>query len=145
MYTPCYHTGSVPLPPWSQECQPSTKKQIQRDRRTCTRVSRFEEVPRKPDLKQVVRRVMQSHDKSSRSYIIGKPGEADENDGGHMVDDLFLEILKKKYRFQGTLSWPPAPTVSSTSLLEFPLSHNSSQSAQRSKGRLFISGIDFGP
>lgn len=41
---------------------------------------------------------MQSHDKSSRSYIIGKPGEADENDGGHMVDDLFLEILSLDIR-----------------------------------------------
>lgn len=36
---------------------------------------------------------MQSHDESPRSDVIGKPREADENDSGHVVDDLFLEIL----------------------------------------------------
>ena len=70
-----------------------TSPKGQRDRRTCTRVSGFKEMPRKPDLQQIVGRVMQSHDESPRSDVIGKPREADENDSGHVVDDLFLEIL----------------------------------------------------
>lgn len=36
---------------------------------------------------------MQSHDKSPCSDVIGKPGETDEDDGGHVMDDLLLEIL----------------------------------------------------
>lgn len=46
---------------------------------------------------------MQSHDEGPYSDVIGKPGEAEENDGGHMVDDLFLKILQKRSRLQGTL------------------------------------------
>lgn len=49
-------------------------------------------------LQQGVRRVMQSHDESPCSDVIGKPGEAEENDGGHMVDDLFLKILSLDIR-----------------------------------------------
>lgn len=41
---------------------------------------------------------MQGHDESPCSDIIGKPGEADEDDGGHVVDDLFLEILSLDVR-----------------------------------------------
>lgn len=50
---------------------------------------------RKPNLQQVIGRVMQSHDESPSSDVIGKPGKADEDDGGYMVDDLFLEILQR--------------------------------------------------
>lgn len=39
---------------------------------------------------------MQSHDEGPCPDVIGKPGEAEENDGGHMVDDLFRKILQKR-------------------------------------------------
>jgi len=39
---------------------------------------------------------MQSHDEGPCPDVIGKPGEAEENDSGHMVDDLFLKILQKR-------------------------------------------------
>lgn len=63
---------------------------------------------------------MQSHDQSPCSDVIGKPGEADEDDGSHVVDDLFLEILQKRCRLQGTFSCSPAPTL--ILLLSPPLS-----------------------
>jgi hypothetical protein len=44
---------------------------------------------------------MQSHDESPCSDVIGKPREADEDDGGHVMDDLLLEILQKRFRLQG--------------------------------------------
>lgn len=56
---------------------------------------------------------MQSHDESARSDIVGEPGEADEDDGGHVVDDLLLEVLQERRRLQGTLFCSPAPTVPS--------------------------------
>lgn len=39
---------------------------------------------------------MQSHDEGPRSDVVGKPGEADEDDGGHVVDDLLLEVLQER-------------------------------------------------
>lgn len=58
---------------------------------------------------------MQSHDEGPRPDVIGKPGEADEDDGGHVVDDLFLEVLQKRRRLQGTFFCSPAPTMPSSS------------------------------
>lgn len=46
---------------------------------------------------------MQSQDQSPCSDVVGKPGEAEENDGGYMVNDLFLKILQKRCKFQETL------------------------------------------
>lgn len=57
---------------------------------------------------------MQSHDESPRSDVIGEPGEADEDDGGHVVDDLLLEVLQKRRRLQGTFFCSPAPTIPSS-------------------------------
>lgn len=36
---------------------------------------------------------MQGHDEGPRTDVVGEPGEADEDDGGHVVDDLLLEVL----------------------------------------------------
>lgn len=69
----------------------------QRDRRACPRASGF------ADLQQVVRGVVQSHDESPRPDVVGKPGEADENDGGYVMDDLLLEILQKRGSFRALI------------------------------------------
>lgn len=45
-------------------------------------------------LQQVVRRVVQGHDERSCADVVGKPGEADEDDGSNMVDDLLFEVLR---------------------------------------------------
>lgn len=58
---------------------------------------------------------MQRHDESPRPDVIGEPGEADEDDGGHVVDDLFLEVLQKRCRLQGIFC-SPAPTLPSSPL-----------------------------
>lgn len=58
---------------------------------------------------------MQGHDERPGSDIVSKPGEADEDDCGHVVDDLFLEILQKRHRSQRTwipLVLPPLHFVS---------------------------------
>lgn len=68
-------------------CPPPHPGKGQRDRRACPGVSGF------ADLQQVVGGVVQSHDESPRPDVVGKPGEADENDGGYVMDDLLLEIL----------------------------------------------------
>lgn len=39
---------------------------------------------------------MQCHDESPRPDVVGEPGEADEDDGGYVVDDLFFEVLQEK-------------------------------------------------
>lgn len=37
---------------------------------------------------------MHQHDKSSSTDVINTPGEADEEDGGYMVNYLLFEVLK---------------------------------------------------
>lgn len=77
---------------------------------------------------------MQSHDESPRADVIGKPGEADEDDGGHMVDDLFLEILQKRCRLRRTFPVPqPSVFVLPPPQLYCPLSHSTIQSTQKSR------------
>lgn len=49
--------------------------------------------PSGPYLQQVVRGVVQGHDQGPRSDVVGKPGEADQDDGCHVVDDLLFEVL----------------------------------------------------
>lgn len=38
---------------------------------------------------------MNQHDESSSSDVVNTPGEADEEDGRYMVNDLLLEVLKR--------------------------------------------------
>lgn len=38
---------------------------------------------------------MNDHDQSAHSNVICTPWKADQNNSGHVVDDLLLEILQK--------------------------------------------------
>ncbi len=40
---------------------------------------------------------MHEHDERSRSDVINTPGEADQHDGGHVMNDLLLEVLQDAY------------------------------------------------
>lgn len=40
---------------------------------------------------------MKQHDESPNTDIAKTPGEADEEDGGYMVDNLLLKVLKRRY------------------------------------------------
>lgn len=40
---------------------------------------------------------MHQHDESSNTDIVHTPGEADEEDGRYMMDNLLLKVLKRKY------------------------------------------------
>lgn len=75
---------------------------------------------------------MQRHDESPRPDVIGEPGEADEDDGGHVVDDLFLEVLQKRCRLQGIFC-SPAPTLPSSPSLLVPHIPQLHQGTQKSK------------
>lgn len=46
-------------------------------------------------LEEVIRGVVNQHDESSSSDVVNTPGEADEEDGRYMVNDLLLEVLKR--------------------------------------------------
>lgn len=37
---------------------------------------------------------MHDHNQRARPDVVDQPGEADEHDGGHVVDDLLFEILQ---------------------------------------------------
>lgn len=37
---------------------------------------------------------MHEHDERSRSDVINTPGETDQHDGGHMMNDLLFEVLE---------------------------------------------------
>ena len=39
---------------------------------------------------------MNQHDESSSTDVVDTPGEADEEDGSYMVDNLLLEVLKRR-------------------------------------------------
>lgn len=49
-------------------------------------------------LEEVIRGVVHQHDESSSTDVVDTIGEADEDDGGHMVDNLFLEVLERGRR-----------------------------------------------
>lgn len=88
---------------------------------------------------------MQSHDESPRADVIGKPGEADKDDGGHMVDDLFLEILQKRCRLQRTFSHSSALSIRSSSPSTLvPLIPQHHPKHPEIKTRLFIPGLHAG-
>lgn len=83
------------------------------------------------DLQQIIRGVVQGHDQSPGTDVVGEPGEADEDDGGHVVDDLLFEILCPKQRgaqqWRGvTAAWPkpiPQPLGVPTPSQLVPLAH----------------------
>lgn len=96
MGSPARHHGPL-TPPFTftrttrsphRLCAPAPT--LQRVQRACPGASGF------ADLQQIVGGVVQSHDESPRSDVVGKPGEADEDDGGHVVDDLLLEVLQER-------------------------------------------------
>lgn len=39
---------------------------------------------------------MNQHDESSSTDVVNAPGEADEEDGGNMVDNLLLKVLQRE-------------------------------------------------
>lgn len=41
---------------------------------------------------------MYQHDESSSADVVNTPGEADEQDGRYMVNNLLLEVLKRVTR-----------------------------------------------
>lgn len=41
---------------------------------------------------------MHEHDERSRSDVINTPGEADQHDGGHVMNDLLSEVLQETVR-----------------------------------------------
>lgn len=47
-------------------------------------------------LHKIVRGVVHQHDQSPGSDVVDQPGEADEEDGSHMVNNLLFEILERK-------------------------------------------------
>lgn len=47
-------------------------------------------------LKEVIRGVMYQHDQSSSTDVVNTPWEADKEDGRHMVNNLLLEVLKRR-------------------------------------------------
>lgn len=47
-------------------------------------------------LKEVIRGVVHQHDESSSTDVINAPGEADEEDSCYMVNNLLLEVLKRR-------------------------------------------------
>lgn len=49
-------------------------------------------------LKEVIGGVVHQHDESSSTDVVNAPGEADEEDGCHMVNYLLIEVLKRKQR-----------------------------------------------
>lgn len=44
-------------------------------------------------LEQDVRGVMKQHDQGADANVVGTVGEAEQENGGQMVDDLFFKIL----------------------------------------------------
>lgn len=46
-------------------------------------------------LEEVIRGVVYQHDESSSTDVVNAPREADEQDGCYVVNNLFLEVLKK--------------------------------------------------
>ena len=44
-------------------------------------------------LEQDVRGVMKQHDQGADANVVGTVGEAEQEHGGQMVDDLFFKIL----------------------------------------------------
>lgn len=46
-------------------------------------------------LEKVIGGVVHQHDESSSTDVVNAPGEADEEDGGHMVNNLLLEVLQR--------------------------------------------------
>lgn len=42
---------------------------------------------------------MNQHDESSSTDIVNTPGEADEEDCRHMVNDLLLEVLQRREKW----------------------------------------------
>lgn len=47
-------------------------------------------------LHEIVRGIMHYHDQSPSPDVVDQPGEADEGNGGHMVNNLLFEILQRK-------------------------------------------------
>lgn len=54
---------------------------------------------------------MHEHDESSSTDVVHTPGEADEEDGGHVVDDLLLEVLDNRTQWRQTWLLVRAPSV----------------------------------
>lgn len=46
-------------------------------------------------LEEVIRGVVHQHDESSSTDVVNTPGEADEEDGRYMVNNLLLKVLKR--------------------------------------------------
>lgn len=56
-------------------------------------------------LHEIVCGVVDQHDQSPSSDVVDQPGEADEEDGRHMVNYLFFEILPFDIRRYAENQW----------------------------------------
>lgn len=56
-------------------------------------------------LKEVIGGVVDQHDESSSADVVNTPGEADEEDGRHVVNNLFFEVLQRKRKEKWLLCW----------------------------------------
>lgn len=54
---------------------------------------------------------MHEHDESSSTDVVHTPGEADEEDGRYVVDDLLLEVLDNRTWWRQTWLLVRAPSV----------------------------------
>lgn len=80
---------------------------------------------------------MQRHDKSPRPDVVGEPGEADEDDGGHVVDDLLLEVLQERWRLQDSFLSPAPATPPSSPGVSVPHVPQFHPKRHKIGGRLF--------